>query len=293
MGVLEIKDLYFTYGGSDTPALNGLSLRVDEGEFFGITGPTGAGKTTLACCINGLIPHFYRGRLRGRVLVFGEPVGESTPARLARSVGSVFQDAESQVICADVEQEVAFGLENMGFSPREMEERIQTALELVGLSGFRQRPTAWLSGGEKQRLAIAAALAPLPRVLVLDEPTSELDPLGTREIFQVLRRLNREMGMTIIIMEQKTDYLAAFADRMLVLEAGRAVLEGSPAAVMRQQADLDRVGVRVPDVARLALMLGIGRDENLPLTVDHGRSLVEKWLQKRGQSPFHTGKLIS
>lgn len=283
MALLEIADFTYSYPGSRQPALSEINLKVEKGEFIGITGPTGAGKTTLACCLNGIIPHLQGGTFKGRIMIRGESLFNQSAARISRTVGSVFQDPEAQIISAEVEQELAFGLENLGFPPEEMEKRIENALAMTGIAGLRYRPTAALSGGQKQRVAIAAALAVLPEILVLDEPTSELDPVGTGDIFQVLSQLNRDHGITIIINEQKTDQLAACAGRIAVLNGGRLAMDGEPWQVFSRQEELEAIGVRIPQVAQLAGMLG-GRDKySLPLTVDQGRVYVERLLRRQPQ----------
>ncbi|BAF59838.1 MAG: ATP-binding cassette domain-containing protein [Pelotomaculum sp.] len=280
MALLDIKGFTFSYPRSSRPALKNINLSVEKGEFIGITGPTGAGKSTLACCLNGIIPHFQAGKIQGQVLLHGKSIFNYSPARLSRQVGSVFQDPEAQIIFEEVEQELAFGLENLGFPPEEIARRISGALEAVGIAGLRHRPTAALSGGEKQRVAIAAALAMLPEILLLDEPASELDPLGTESIFQVLNRLNKEHGITIIVIEQKTEQLAAYAGRILVLDGGELVMDGEPWQVFSRMEELDSIGVRVPEITRLAWMLG-GRDKySLPLTAEQGRTFLERVLRK-------------
>jgi energy-coupling factor transporter ATP-binding protein EcfA2 len=283
LALLEISDFTFSYPRSQKPALQDVNLKVEKGEFIGITGPTGAGKSTLACCLNGIIPHFQGGSARGRIDLQGESIFNRSTAQISRVVGSVFQDPEAQIISTEVEQELAFGLENLGFPPREIEKRIEEALDLVGIAELRYRPTVALSGGQKQRVAIAAALAMLPEVLVLDEPTSELDPVGTEEIFQVLNHLNNEHGITVIIIEQKTDYLAAYAGRMVVLNNGEVAMDGEPWQVFSRQEELQAIGVKIPQVTRLAGMLG-GKDKyTLPLTVEQGHVFVERLLRRDWQ----------
>lgn len=281
MPLLEIKNFTFSYPQSLQPALKDINFSVAKGEFIGITGPTGAGKTTLACCLNGIIPHFQGGRLQGRIDLQGTSIFERSTAQISRLVGSVFQDPEAQIISTEVEQELAFGPENLGFPPGEIERRISEALELVGITELRNRPTINLSGGEKQRVAIAAALAMLPEILLLDEPTSELDPVGTEEIFQVLSHLNRAHGITILMIEQKTEQLAAYANRILVLNDGTVALEGEPWQVFARLKELEEIGVRIPQVTRLASMLG-GHDKySLPLTVEQCRIFVERMLRRQ------------
>lgn len=281
MPLLEVKNFTFSYPQSPQPALKGISFSVEKGEFIGITGPTGAGKTTLACCLNGIIPHFQGGKLQGAINLQGISIFKRNTAQISRLVGSVFQDPEAQIISTEVEQELAFGPENLGFPPREIERRISEALELAGIKELRHRPTVNLSGGEKQRVAIAAALAMLPEILLLDEPTSELDPVGTEEIFQVLSKLNKEHGITIVMIEQKTEQLAAYANRLLILNGGTVAMEGEPWQVFARRNELEEIGVKIPQVTQLAGMLG-GHDKNtMPLTVEQGRVVIEKMLRRR------------
>lgn len=280
MALLEIKNFTFSYPQSPQPALKDINLTVGKGEFIGITGPTGAGKSTLACCLNGIIPHFQGGKAQGQINLQGVSIFTRSAAQISRLVGSVFQDPEAQIVSTEVEQELAFGLENLGFPPREIEKRIADALDLVGIAELRHRPTVALSGGQKQRVAIAAALAMLPEILLLDEPTSELDPVGTEEVFQVLNHLNKDRGITVIIIEQKTEQLAAYTDRIVVLNNGEVALEGEPWQVFSQQEELEAIGIRIPQVTRLAKMLG-GRDKySLPLTVEQGHVFVERLIRR-------------
>lgn len=280
MAVLEIKNFTFSYSQSPRPALRDVNISIEKGEFIGITGPTGAGKTTLACCLNGIIPHFHGGSAQGQINLHGSSIFNRSAAQISRHVGSVFQDPEAQIISLDVEQEIAFGLENQAYPPVEIEKRIAMALDLAGISDLRRRPTAALSGGQKQRVAVASALAMQPEILLLDEPTSELDPVGTEEIFQVLSRLNKEHSITVIVIEQKTDQLAAHADRILVLNDGSLVMDGEPWQVFSRQAELDSIGVRIPQVTRLAGLLGGSDRYALPLTVEQARIFIERLVRR-------------
>lgn len=280
MALLEIENFSFNYPQSPQPALKEINARVGKGDFIGITGPTGAGKSTLTCCLNGIIPHFQAGKYQGTINLQGASIFDRSTAQLSRLVGSVFQDPEAQIISAEVEQELAFGPENLGFPPAEIKKRIEDALELVGIPELRDRPTVSLSGGEKQRVAIAAALAMLPEILVLDEPTSELDPAGTDEIFRVLNLLNKKQGITVIIVEQKTEQLAAYADRLLVLNEGRIVIDAEPWQVFSRRRELEEIGVKIPQVARLAGMLGGNDRYTLPLTVEQGYIFIERMLRR-------------
>lgn len=275
--IIKVEQLTFTYPGAGQPALRDFDLAVEKGSFVGLTGPTGAGKTTLAMCLNGVIPHFQTGLYTGRVVVNGLTVHGAGTARVGRTVGSVFQDPDMQIVSAMVEDEPVFALENQGLPPAEIDRRVTEALALARISSLRGRATASLSGGQKQRVAIAAALALRPEILVLDEPTSELDPLGTQELFGVLRTLNRERGMTIILIEQKAEYLAT-ADRLLVLSEGRIVQDGPPRAVFGRVREMQRLGVRVPDVTVLAGRFPAARPAAAPLTVREGYRFVRELL---------------
>jgi energy-coupling factor transport system ATP-binding protein len=268
--VIVIENLSFTYPGAGRPALNGLDFQVQAGEFVGITGPAGAGKSTLILTLNGIIPHFQSGKYQGRVLLDGKDTFSTSCAAISRQVGSVFQDPEAQIVAPTVEDELAFGLENFGIEPEEMENRVSEALDLIGIAKLRHRATAELSGGQKQRVAIAAAIALRPRILVLDEPTSELDPIGTTEVFQVLKQLNEEYRLTVIVVEQKINILMEYIRRLVVMDAGRVVADRDPRAIIGNPDILSRIGLKVPPVSELAYLLqqdGLYRDR-LPLTVD-------------------------
>lgn len=266
---IQISNLSFTYPGRKQPALKGISLEVRKGEFLGVTGPTGAGKSTLLKCANGIIPHFQEGRVDGEVLVNGLPVSGSTLAELARVVGSVFEDPEEQMVSSLVEEELAFGMENMGLSRAEMEERITSCLQMVGIESLRYRKIEALSGGQKQLVVLAAVMAMRPPVLLLDEPTSALDPLGTERFLSVLTRLNREYGITIVLVEQKMTPVVPHLDRLVVLDRGELVVAGPPRQVLADMKLMDKVGVEIPE---LALLYGLLQERgfslgDLPLTV--------------------------
>ncbi|HOQ24412.1 MAG TPA: ATP-binding cassette domain-containing protein [Bacillota bacterium] len=268
--LIKIEGLSFTYPGAQKAALSRVDLAIGQGEFVGITGPAGAGKSTLLLCINGIIPHFQEGEVVGSVRFQGVDTFETSCRDLARSIGSVFEDPEAQIVAMTVEEELAFGLENLNIPPAEMEERIAWALKMTGIESLRYRSTAQLSGGQKQRVAIAAAIALRPRVLLLDEPTSELDPVGTDEVFKVLRHLNRDLGITVVVVEQKLDVLMEHVNRLVIMDQGRVWADLPPRQVLAQPELLDEIGLCVPPVGRLAHRLrqaGLLGGE-LPLTVE-------------------------
>src|SRR5438128_3557615 len=218
--VVQVEGLTFRYPVSDQ-VLRGINLEINQGDFVGITGPSGAGKTTLCMCLKGLIPHVVGGTMRGRVTVRGMDTRKTEPSILAEAVAMVFQDPESQIVGLTVEEDLAFGPENLMRPARLIRDEIPKMLQTVGLTGYEQRETYKLSGGQKQRIAIAAALMMEPQVLILDEPTSELDPLGKTEVFQVVRRLREEHQVTIIMGQHETETLGDVADRIITHDTGR------------------------------------------------------------------------
>lgn len=258
--VIEVQEFGYAYPPL-TPdqdlvwILEHIDLEVEAGEFVSVIGPTGVGKTTLCLALNGIVPQSTGGVVRGDVWIDGLNTKRHPVAKLARRVGLVFQDPETQFFNLTVESEVAFGLETMGLGPAEMEERISWALSVVGMSEHRQRSPFHLSGGQKQRVAIASILAMTPKVLVLDEPTASLDPVGKAEVFSVVRQLRRDRGMTIIMVEHEMEHIAEFSDRVVVLDQGRVELDGAPELVFGQTDRLQRIGVGVPQVSELAACL--------------------------------------
>lgn len=249
-----LRGVRYRYRRGEGPALDGVDLEVRPGEFVVVLGPSGAGKSTLCLTLNGLIPHFLRGRLEGEVAVFGVPVGHTRVPDLARRVGLVFQDFEAQLFATSVELEVAFGMENFGIPVEVMRSRVAQALRTVQLEGLERREPATLSGGQKQRLAIGAVLALEPDLLVLDEPTTDLDPEGTAQVFRTADRI-RERGGTLLVVEHETEE-AVKADRVLVMEGGRIVESGAPREVLVRSARLRDRGIRPVGAAELLEALG-------------------------------------
>jgi energy-coupling factor transport system ATP-binding protein len=285
--IVKVENLSFRYKRGTTPALTDINLSVQAGEFVGITGPAGAGKTTLLNCISGIVPHYYSGDLQGQVTVDGLDVAASTFRDLAGHIGTVFEDPDFQMVSISVEEEVAFGPENLGIPSQEIETRIQDALLKTRISHLRERAISTLSGGQKQRVAISAVLSMLPKVLLLDDPTSELDPVGTDEVFTALRELNRQAGITIIVVSQNVERLAENADRLLLLSEGRLLLDGPPRQVCLQRDVLEKAGTRVPQVAEftISLLSRLNRSlpsDSVPLTVEEAASLLRGVLAEAG-----------
>jgi energy-coupling factor transport system ATP-binding protein len=246
--IIVIQNLSFRYPTADEFVLKEVNLSVRRGEFIGVEGPTGSGKTTLCLALNGVVPHFYGGDFYGSIKVAGLDTVEHPSYELAQHVGMVFQDPEIQLTAPTIAGEIAFALENINTPAEEIRRRIPAALKAVRLEGMEERHPHQLSGGQKQRLAIAAALALQPEVLVLDEPTSQLDPVGAEEVFAVARELNRAHGVTIILVSHASEEVAEYTDRVILLATGKILAEG-PARQFFQNVDLLRAhDVRLPDV---------------------------------------------
>ena len=262
MPIVEVEGLSFTYKGSRKKALDNVDLSIEEGEFVILTGPSGCGKTTFCRCLNGLIPHFYPGDFEGQVVVAGLNTREHEIWELSQHVGLVFQNPENQLFCLTVEADVAFGPENLGLPRHEIRKRVNWALKATGMWELRHRAPHELSGGQQQRAAIAAVLAMRPKVLVLDEPTSFLDPAGAAEVLSIVARLNKQHGITVILTEHRLDMAAALADRVIVMDRGRVVLNGPPGEVLTSE-EARKVGIGIPKVVRLYELLA-GRGLRLP-----------------------------
>lgn len=269
---VEVRGLRVRYRGASEDALDGVDLTVERGELVAVLGATGAGKTTLCRAISGLVPHAIKSRVEGEVAVDGVSAGASSVVELSQRVGSVFQDAESQIFGLTVESDAAFVLENLAMEPKEIRTRVDMALRQVRMEPLAERPSYELSGGQKQRLVIAAALAMRPPVLVLDEPTAELDPIGKRQLLELLSELARE-GVAVVVAEQMTDGLAELFDRGLVLERGRPLASGPITELLGDVAKLEKAGVRPPQVA-LALHLASPGENLVPATLESGVAYV-------------------
>lgn len=277
--IIEMECVSFSYGTATDGAyaLKDIDLSVEEGTFVGLIGPSGAGKSTLASAITGAIPHHYRGRLFGSTLVAGLDTCEAPLTDIAKVVGSVLQDIDAQMVASVVEDELLFGLENFGIDHREIEGRIASALDAVGIADLRHREIATLSGGQKQKVAIAAILAMMPRVIVMDEPTSALDPASARDVFEVLRRAKELTGMTVILIEQTVALLAEYCDRVVVIDQGRIALDGTPTDVFSHGETLRAIGVDTPRTVRISNSLaeaGLAPNDSPALTLDGAESLV-------------------
>ena len=279
--VIKVENLTYAYPTSRDFVLKNISFEVQRGEVLAVIGPNGAGKSTLLKSLNGLVPHFYGGRYGGRVIVAGQEVLKTPISTLSTKVGFVFQDPEDQIsgLALTVWEEVAFGLMMLGYPREIIEERVREAIDYVGLKGLENRSPFELSGGEMQRLAIATVLAVKPEVIVMDEPTAQLDPLGKFEVLSVVRRLAEE-GATIVIAEHEIEDVVYFADKMLLLDDGRAVAYGDAREVVAMVDELKSRGVDPPSVTELAHLLyrKLGVDASYPVTLEEAVEVFSRLL---------------
>jgi energy-coupling factor transporter ATP-binding protein EcfA2 len=283
MAVIETKGLTYTYPGGSKQSITDVSIKIEKGEFALITGPSGCGKTTLCRCFNGLIPHFYQGEMKGETTVAGMNISEHPIHELAKHVGLVFQNPENQLFALSVEKDVAFGLENLGTQRETMREKVDWALELTRIYDLRERAPYELSGGQQQRVAIASVLAMQPEVMVLDEPTSFLDPLSARRIFEVIHQLNRTLGITVILVEHRLDLTAKYTNHIIVMNEGRVVLDGDPREVLQSE-ETRLIGVGIPKATLLYQVLrksGMKLGERLPLDSEEMATTLKEVLVDR------------
>ena len=277
MNVLSLENVTYRYKQLDEngrqlelpPAVNDVSFDVEEGEFIALVGHNGSGKSTLAKLFNGLLKP-----KSGKILVLGQDTSdEKLLYEIRKNVGVVFQNPDNQMVATLVEDDVAFGPENIGLPPEEIGKRLDFALKAVGMEAYRNTAAHRLSGGQKQRIAIAGVLAVMPRILVLDESTAMLDPQGRREVLTVVKKLNRELKITVVLITHFMEE-AAQADRILVMDDGRLVLSGTPREVFSKRDFLDSIGLDVPLQAAVGSLLA-AKGCQLPETVLDEDELVE------------------
>jgi energy-coupling factor transport system ATP-binding protein len=271
MAIVTLQNVTYKYPLTDVPALQNINLQVREGEFVAVIGPNGAGKSTLCYTLSGFIPHFFKGELTGTVEVSGIQSHTSTLHEWVLNVGLAFQNPFNQISGAKytVYEEIAFGLENIGVAREEIQTRVEDAMKLTGIQDLADRSPYSLSGGQQQRVALTSILVMQPKVLVLDEPTSQMDPIGTREVFGVVREMAHR-GLTVILAEHKVEWIAAFADRVIALKDGAILLEGTPSAVLTSPLlEENGFGIsRYTSVARKAKEQGLWKRDILPVTLD-------------------------
>jgi energy-coupling factor transporter ATP-binding protein EcfA2 len=265
---LRIENLSFTYAGSSDPVLRSIHLTIPEGQFVLVTGPSGGGKSTLALALTGLVPSRIAGHMRGGVYLGANDVSGMEIHEVSQNIGIVFQNPDNQLIQLTVEEEVAFGPENLGLPRSEVARRVEQALIYTGMDKMRKEQIYALSGGQKQRVAISATLAMLPQVLVLDEPTSDLDPVGTQEVLNVLRMLNKQYGMTIVLVEHKVDEVISWVDRVLLMDQGKIIVDSQPRKAFDDFSRWTNVGVSIPQMVQVAGALPDLFQSSTPLSVD-------------------------
>ena len=274
MSIIKFENVHYTYPGDQLESLCGVSLEIEEGSFVAVLGHNGSGKSTLAKHMNAILTP-----TEGKVTVCGiDSADEERLIQLRRNVGMVFQNPDNQIVANVVEDDVAFAPENLGVEPKEIRRRVDEALKLVGMYDKRQHAPHLLSGGQKQRVAIAGVIAMEPKIIVLDEPTAMLDPIGREEVISTVTRLCREKGMTVVLITHHMDECVG-ADRLIVMSNGSVVADGLPAEVFADLDLMEREGLAVPETTRLLYDLK-QRGMDLPLTaleVDAcAKEIVEK-----------------
>ncbi len=279
--VIVARGLGFKYVGSASSAIESVNLSIREGEFVLLTGPSGCGKTTLCRCLNGLIPNFYQGETTGELQVDGVSVSSQLTSELSRKVGYVFQNPENQLFALTVEKDIAFGPENLGLSRDVIRERVDWAMDTTGTRELKDLAPYELSGGQQQRVALAGVLAMEPSVVVLDEPTSFLDPRTAEGIVNAVDGLRREHGITIIVVEHRLDLVARYADRIVVMDRGKVVDDGGLVEVLDRDFErLSGLGIGIPKVSLLwALLRRDGRvSGTLPTLVEDAAEKISRLL---------------
>ena len=236
--LVEMKGVNYTYPSSEEPVLRNIDLRIDRGEYILLAGPSGCGKSTLARILNGLIPNFYGGKLEGKILVDGKDPRKTPTYEMALTVGFVFQNPENQLFFSDVEREIAFGLENLGLPPHEIRRKVEDAIRKYGLENLRHRSPAELSGGQKQKVAIASVMVMEPKLLVLDEPTANLDPISAVKVLGLVKREVLERKISAIVIEHRVELVLPYVDRVVVMDRGRIVGDGEPYSVIQENSGL-------------------------------------------------------
>ncbi len=286
--VIEASDLWFKYVGSEDWVLKNINFRMREGETVVIMGPSGCGKSTLLYTLVGMIPHIIRGEMRGNVSVLGKSVLDSRPEELSRYIGFVFQNPELQVLMPTVIEELVFGLENMGLSREDIRGRVDEVLEFINFKGRELEDPHTLSSGEKQVLAIASVLALRPRILVLDEPTSMLDHVGTQRILSLIERLKRETNLSLLVVEHRIEWIAEHADKVIIMRDGEFVAEGRPSEIFSSEDLILKTGVRPPQVSEIFYSVVKQRPDlfrgKIPITLQEALSLLGGVSSSPGQA---------
>ena len=283
MPIIETKNLTYTYPGGKGPSIKEISMKVEKGEFILITGPSGCGKTTLCRCFNGLVPNFYQGEFSGEIIVTGLNTLKRQTYEMAKSVGLVFQNPENQLFALSIEKDVAFGLENLGVAREEIRKRVDWALKQVGIYDLRERSPHEVSGGQQQRVAIASVLAMRPELIVLDEPTSFLDPLSAEKIFNIIHEMNIKLGITVVLVEHRLDLAVKYASRIIIMDKGKICLDGKPRDILNVE-ETRLLGVGIPKATLLYQELledNLKLDNSIPLCSEDFVKYMQELLDKK------------
>ncbi len=282
MALIETQNLSYTYPSASHPSISDVSIKIEKGEFVLITGPSGCGKTTLCRTFNGLIPQFYQGELTGQITVAGLDAAKHPTYEMAKHVGLVFQNPENQLFALSVEKDVAFGLENLGFDRKQMRERVDWALNLTGIYDLRERSPHEMSGGQQQRVALAAVLAMQPDIIVLDEPTSFLDPLSAEKIFEVIYDLNQKLGLTVILVEHRLDLTAKYANHIIIMDQGKVRFDGETRKILTNE-ETRLLGVGIPKATLLYEMMqkeGAQLPSQTPLSSEEMAFIIQEAIKR-------------
>ncbi|RLE57445.1 MAG: ABC transporter ATP-binding protein [Thermoprotei archaeon] len=276
--VITFEDVWYRYSKRGDWVLRGINLSIERGDFVLVIGCSGSGKTTLLRCLTGLIPHFYGGELRGKITVCGLDVSTSDIAEVTSKVAAVFQDPEAQILMLITEDELAYPLENLGLPPSVIVERVEWVAKLLGLEGIRYRRTFELSGGEKQRVVLATALVQLPEILVLDEPSTWLDPLTSKKLINEVVRIHHEHGITVVIAEHRLELVMPHSSKVIVLHNGKVLYFGDVGSALEGDYLL-KANVGDPYIVRLWKYLG--RIGKVPLNPDDFAKEVVKCILEK------------
>jgi len=280
--IVSIENLSFTYPSGERKALDNINIMINKGEFVVVMGANGAGKTTLCLSLNGVIPSLINGTYEGKIIIDGLQTTKTPIYSLAQKIGITLQDPESQLLAPSVKSEIIFGPENLGIPREEILKRLAYALKVTRLEGKEAASPVQLSGGQKQRLALACAIAMQTGILILDEPTSQLDPIGTTEVFSVVKDLNKKFGITVIMTEHKSEEIADFADRVILLHEGKIMADGDPREVFRKEELFNESKVKLPQVCQLFHWINKHETtKELPVTLEEGVSALSKLFEEK------------
>ena len=265
MEIINIKNLSFAYSSNPTKMiLKDINLKINRGEFILLCGPTGCGKTTLIECLNGLIPHFHSGIFEGHVIIGDKDTRDYPVHEFSKYVGLLFQNPENQLVSMNVEKELSFALENFGINPIEIKARVNDVLKIMNIENIRYKAPYDLSGGQQQKVAIASILTLDPEIIIFDEPTSNLDPVGAMKILALISDLNKRYKKTIILIEHRLEMVLRYATKIIVMNDGKIVLDGSPREVLSSE-EAKLLGIGIPKATRLYQIL---KNDGVPLRDD-------------------------